>query len=749
MADECMRGLQILELALLICLPAWGREPGYVDTAVCAGCHKHAAEGYSRSGMARSFGVAREGTEAAQTPPGKFHHALTDQDYAVSRRNGKLYMIRSTEGYDGNAADVIEKDMDYWIGSGNHARSYLSRGSNGKLVELPLTWYSEGGGHWGMSPGYDVSYHAGFSRKITYACLFCHVGYPDLPPGADQNDEGWKLPDRLVEGVDCQRCHGPGEAHVNAARSGQTTDRVRAAIVNPKKLDAKKAIEVCLQCHLETTALRLPGFLRSYDRGVFSYRPGEPLEDSILYFDRASDPERDKRVEFAGEAYRLMLSACFRESRGELTCTTCHNPHDIPRGEKASRHYAGICRGCHAAALTKLIERGRHAVSEDCVGCHMPKSRPVDALQTVVSDHFIRKAPTPLPAEIRVEYNDSTAAPHRGEVTLYYPPGLAKTPTNELYLAVAQVKQRANLEAGLPRLDALVRQTQPAQGQFILDLAEAWLDARQPGAAVEYSLQAVERMKGNWHAWFTLGNALVASGDLAKAAEALKRAAGLASDEPTVTQTLGETYMRQGKFQEALAAYRLAVAADPEFAEGHNDVGTTLLRLGDRVGAAKELREAVRLRPESPAMQVNLAALLAAGQDRGGMVEARRRFELALKMNPGFAEGHAAYGAALGAIREWVAARSQLEAATRLNPRTPVPHHNLGVALLELNDEDGALRQFQTAVELDPNYYEAQLKLALLLIRRGQRPEAEPHLLKAAESPDVRVKRVASGLLAK
>ena len=179
---------------MVVCLPAWSGEPGYIDASVCAGCHRQAAEGYARSGMARSFGVTRAGTEAAQAPPGQFHHNLTEQDYAVSRRNGKLYLRRSIAGYDGKPADVLEAEMSYWIGSGNHARSYLSRGSRGKLVELPLTWYSGSGGHWAMSPGYDLPFHAGFSRRITYGCLFCHAGYPDLPPGTDQYPGSWKLP---------------------------------------------------------------------------------------------------------------------------------------------------------------------------------------------------------------------------------------------------------------------------------------------------------------------------------------------------------------------------------------------------------------------------------------------------------------------------------------------------------------------------------------------------------------------------
>jgi hypothetical protein len=240
-----------------------------------------------KTGMARSFGLVRAGTDAAKTPPGKFRHDATGQDFTVSRRDGKLLLQRSTTGYDGKPADVLEAEMGYWIGSGNHARSFVSRGGSGKLVELPLSWYSARGGHWAMSPGYDRTLHAGFSRKINYGCLFCHSGYPDRPAGTDASESGWRLPDRLVEGIDCQRCHGPGETHVSSARQGQSAERVRAAVVNPKKLDPQHGMEVCLQCHLETTTLRLPGFIARYDRGVFSYRPSEALENYILHFDRA------------------------------------------------------------------------------------------------------------------------------------------------------------------------------------------------------------------------------------------------------------------------------------------------------------------------------------------------------------------------------------------------------------------------------------------------------------------------------
>jgi predicted CXXCH cytochrome family protein len=612
----------------------------------------------------------------------------------------------------------------------------LSRGSHEKLVELPLTWYSGKGGHWAMSPGYDLAFHAGFSRRITYGCLFCHSAYPDLPAGADQDDANWKIPAATPNGIDCQRCHGPGQAHVDAVKQGQSPERVRGTVVNPKKLDAQRGMEVCMQCHLETTSVRLPAFLRKYGRGAFSYRPGDPLEDFILHFDRPAARDHSD-TEFVGEAYRLRMSACFRESKGALTCTTCHNPHDIPRGEAAARYYAAICQSCHTATR-------QHAASADCAGCHMPKRKPVDALNTMVSDHFIRKRPPPESRESRVEFNDSTAAPYRGEVALYYPPPPARTPANEIYVALAQVRNRANLEAGLPQLERLVGQLRPSQGEFYLDLAEAFRQAGTPEIGVDYARQGLDRMRGNWRSWFALGNIQLAAGQLAPAAESLERAKALAPDEPAVSQTLGEAYGRQGKFQQSLAAFRAAVEADAGFAEAHNNLGTTLLRLGDTAAAEKQLREAVRLRPESAAMQVNVASFLAR---RGGMPEARRRFELALKLNPEYVDGHALYGAALAANREWLPAQRQLQEAIQLNPKSPVTRHNLGVVLLELNDSNGALIQFQTAVDLDPNYYEAHLKLGLLLARSGGRVEAGRHLRKASESPDPQIKQAAQRAL--
>ena len=42
-----------------------------------------------------------------------------------------------------------------------------------------------------------------------------------------------------------------------------------------------------MQCHLETTSLQLPHSIVKYGRSPFSYQPGEPLGNFMIFFDHA------------------------------------------------------------------------------------------------------------------------------------------------------------------------------------------------------------------------------------------------------------------------------------------------------------------------------------------------------------------------------------------------------------------------------------------------------------------------------
>src|SRR4029079_11514610 len=125
----------------------------------------------------------------------------------------------------------------------------------------------------------------------------------------------------LPEGIDCQRCHGPGQAHVDAVKDG-ARQAIAGTIVNPGKLDRDRQLEACMQCHLESTSSPLPFRIARYEQPPFSYLPGKTLSDYFIHFDHAPGTSgRDDKFEIAGGAYRLRKSACFQ--RSEMTCLTC------------------------------------------------------------------------------------------------------------------------------------------------------------------------------------------------------------------------------------------------------------------------------------------------------------------------------------------------------------------------------------------------------------------------------------------
>ena len=138
--------------------------------AVCAECHPKIAASFAAAGIGRSFyrPAAQDPIEASAV--GKpFFHQPSSTFYEMVKRDGALYQRRWRLGYDGKPANVRELRVDYIMGSGNHARTYLHRTSRGALLELPFGWYAEAVGTWAMGPGQDREF-APPPRSIPYEC---------------------------------------------------------------------------------------------------------------------------------------------------------------------------------------------------------------------------------------------------------------------------------------------------------------------------------------------------------------------------------------------------------------------------------------------------------------------------------------------------------------------------------------------------------------------------------------------------
>ena len=527
----------------------------YVDTRGCAQCHREIVDAYKKTGMGRSFSRAEPVT-------GTFFHKASDRYYDI--RDG--VMSRWQQGFRGEQENRISRSIDYVVGSGNHSRTFLHRNPDGTLNELPVSFYSQDRQHFAMSPGYDRADHEDFRRPVPDECLFCHNAYPrkDQP---------------RPEGIDCQRCHGPASNH--------------RALVNPAKLSRERQMDVCQQCHLETTSSPLPAMVRKASRAVFSYKPGEPLTDYASYF----DTDMKDRFEVAHQAYRLRKSACFLGS--QMTCTTCHDPHR----EQTTEHFIEVCKTCHTAG---------HKRDQNCLECHMWKRPTDDVPQVVMTDHYIqRRKPASYTAAMfgaRVPYfKDQNPGP------LYFLKGLDSSKAGN-HTAAIQWFEEALKTGDNP--DAARR-----------ELAASLAIQGNLARAVEEG----EKLPNDPLALANLGNAYLQQGRLEDAARVLQKA----PERPEANNLLGLTLLRRGDKAGAEAAFRNAINLQPDLAEAQNNLGNLLAERHDYAEAAWHFEKAVAANPRYVEARHSYGLVLALA---GANAKARVQLEQALRLAPDSAE---------------------------------------------------------------------------------------------------------------
>jgi tetratricopeptide (TPR) repeat protein len=710
----------------------------YVNPDLCAGCHAEIAKSYRRTGMGRSF--ARP-SPANTFPAGAidpvYFHAPSKSFFTMVQRDGKYFQRRHQTGFDGKAANVLEREIHYVVGSGAQVRTYLHRAPDNRLIELPLSWYAENGGRWLMSPGFDRPGHPGFRRAVTAECIFCHNAYPAVLP--NRRGEEPVFPEALPQGIDCQRCHGPGSEHVRTAQQpGAKPVDIRSRIVNPAKLTPERQLEVCMQCHLETTSSRLPDSIVRFGRGPFSYVPGEPLDAFKLYFDHAPQSGRDGKFEIVSAAYRLRRSACFQRSGGKLLCTTCHNPHT----GKPPRELGTVCRDCHATVLDRI---STHPAGQDCASCHMPRRRSEDVVHAVITDHFIaRHSPRGNLLAPLAERHETSGEAYRGEVVPYYPRPFPATPDHQLHLAAAQVMQQSNLEAGIGKLADAIHQHNPANAEFYLLLADAHRQAGQLDRALPQYQEALKRDATLTAARLQFGSALRLAKQTDRAAEVLQAAVQSAPDRAWGWYELGLVRVDQGNPTEAVRAFERAIAEDPDLAEAHNVLGGVLLGMGDAGRAESAVREAIRIWPEYADAHKNLGALLAAA---GDIKQAGDHFETALRLQPGLTQARYHYAVALARMSRFDAAQKHIENVLREDPGHAEAHQILGALLAGRGQREPAIAEYRTALRIKPDFGRALVGLAQVLASRGDRNETITLLERAAVLPDPAIREQARTML--
>ncbi|HXZ80252.1 MAG TPA: tetratricopeptide repeat protein [Terriglobales bacterium] len=359
-----------IALSSLVAISALARQApsstdgsGYVGNEACAPCHQKIYESYKRTSMAHASGPATD-----DLIPADFVHPPSRVHYRIYADGNRAWLTFERPG---DAALNGKRQLLYYIGSGRRGKSYLFAVDR-FLFESPVNWYANK--HtWDMAPAYQDARQAPLNLPAYTSCLHCHVS--GMKPPLKGTENRYDMPVFAYSGVSCERCHGPGAAHVKGG-----------AIVNPAKLVPDWRDAVCMQCHLEgKVAIERRG------RHVYDYRPGDNLSDYMRYY-VLIDPQA-QGLGAVSQVEALAGSMCKQKSGDKMSCTSCHDPHSSPPAEERVSYFRGKCLTCHGEAFGAK----HHAEQSDCTACHMAAISSTDIVHTQVTDHRIPRRPGPAP----------------------------------------------------------------------------------------------------------------------------------------------------------------------------------------------------------------------------------------------------------------------------------------------------------------------------------------------------------------
>lgn len=569
----------------------------FVGDEACTSCHESEASAYATNYMARSFHPWNPAARIETTLDTPIRNEPTGFFYTVVEDDGMLYQVEFIPGEGGRRLHELRRRVDYVMGSGHVARTYFTE-ENGRLFQLPLTWYRDHG--WDFSPGYEVN-NARFDRLLPDRCIACHGSYPVPYPFLESKYEN------LRPGIGCERCHGPGALHVRERTAEVAPDSgYDDTIVNPSRLPLARRLDVCEQCHVHT-----PVTVLREGEDEFSYRPSQPLQDHAAFFKATGS------IDIVSHADRLRQSACFvatLSSGRPLECATCHDPHGAAEPELNQP-----CLGCHpiaalAAQLAASDALPDHGAEANCVACHMPKVKERAVPHGSFTDHWIRVL-------TRGSSPERTPAADTGPIEAYYDRDRTGADA-AIYRGMGEVVYGSlagdlrELSSGADALaDALGSDPGRAEAQFLLGLARSQL--RQTDAAIaalEQSLRLDPDRPQRLHA---LARAYEASGMTPDSiTRVYERALALQPMLAWMRADYAHFLQSEGRQEEAETAYRRALAEQPSLAVATFDLGTLLVEVERLADATETFQRAIGL---DPALAEALTPLLEVRVRGGGV----------------------------------------------------------------------------------------------------------------------------------
>ena len=613
-----------------------GDSAQYVGIQTCRECHADIYNTFIETGMGQSFGAATREKSAGDYAK---HTSLYDENlnfhYGIFWRSDSLFVsefrtgtgkLVKQGGFEYNEllfTHLRYQYVDYVVGSGQHTNSHIFS-ENGYLFQAPFTYYTQQN-KLDFPPGFEGGHNSRFSRPIGLECMSCHNAMPTGFVAGSENKF-----DIVPNGINCERCHGPGSLHVNRIKRGIAPDTSQGpdfSIVNPKRLTPELQFEICQRCHLQGNTVLKPG------KSFFDFRPGMHLDSVMEIYLPRYTTSGDKFI-MASHVDRFKQSACYLKSDGKFGCTSCHNPH-VSVQKTDPEIFNKKCMSCHTAAKPNhgcTADFGSMDIAElNCVQCHMPKSGSIDIPHVTVHDLYIRKPKT------------EDARPLAEEVFL----GLQAINTKK-------PSQRSRIQAYLQQFEAFEPNPVYLDSAFVLLQKKAITDYRHEWVHYYYlknepsGIVKLIEQNGKAAAWLNMLNSKslnnrdawaayrIAEGyrnfkDYNVALQFANRAVALAPNHPEFRLKESSLYALLPDWPKAEVGYRKVLAENSQLEEAWSDLGYVLLAQNKIEEAEKSIDKALALDPDYIQAKINLASVYLA-QER--FKEARKLLREIQKENP-------------------------------------------------------------------------------------------------------------------
>ncbi len=599
----------------------------YMGMETCRSCHNNVHQTFIHTGMGKSFGIATREKSAAEYGT----HALVYDEksnfyYKPYFQNDSLY-IREFRLENGDTIHQRTEKVNYIVGSGQHTNSHIVD-INGYIYQAPITYYTQDQ-RWDMAPGFREG-NERFDRFLTTECITCHNHFPE--PVAGSLNKYSKMP----TGIECERCHGPGEIHVREKLAGQVVDTAQFidySIVNPRDLPRDLQMDLCQRCHLQGIAVLEDG------KTFFDFKPGMALHEVMNVFLPRYSNSHEKFI-MASQADRLRLSPCYLQS--DMTCITCHNPHKSVE-ETGPDYFNQACAKCHQPgeqATCSAPEADRLAEQNNCVSCHMPKVGSIDIPHVRITDHYLSRHNTKAhPLSTAGETSDGTSAflglemltkknaspleMAKGYIALYdkyvsssvmldsaryyldrSTEGEDKTFKTEVHYHFAR-KAYSDLLA----LTANKRAEEIEDGWTAYRIGEAHYHAGEYPIALAFYQRATELMPYNLDFQEKMGTAYIQMQQLDKALETFQWVLKENPKRQMALTNLGYAYVLKGLLEKAEQYYDKAIALNPDYIQALLNKAALRYHNGDTKTARDLLKRTLQIEPDNARARQLLSAI--------------------------------------------------------------------------------------------------------------------------------------------